>query len=162
MSLMLNWGARALASCFFTSYPFARWKLPHFQHTGAGFIGTLFGLFSVPLLPGPWERAVLVLLAAILLSVLVTDLAEESMGLKDDPRIILDEWVGYWCAVFLLPQSLPVLLSAFVLFRIFDVMKPSLIGRACHLPGGWGVVMDDVLAGFAVNLLMHAFLILFT
>lgn len=159
-SASLTWAARALASCFFTSYPFRRWKLERFQHTGAGFVGTLFGLASAPLLPDQWDKAALTLLGAIFLSIVISDIAEESMGHKDDPRITIDEWVGYLCAIYLIPKTLPWLLAAFVLFRLLDVIKPSIIGRACVLPGGLGVVVDDVLAGFTANLILHAVLAL--
>ena len=59
------------------------------------------------------------------MSVAISDLAEDLLGNKDDQRIVIDEWVGYLASVALLPKTPLVLLSAFVLFRIIDTLKPA-------------------------------------
>ena len=55
--------------------------------------------------------------------------------------------MGMWFAALLLPSSLYDLTAVFLLFRLFDVVKPLFIPRLERLPGGWGIVADDVAAG---------------
>jgi phosphatidylglycerophosphatase A len=141
-----------LASCFFLTYPVVHWaKKRHSRLTGAGFIGTLAGLASTPWLPSDPLRAMLALGGAVFVSVAISDKAEELLGHKDDQRIVIDEWVGYLVSVVFLPKTMKLLILAFVLFRVFDTWKPVGIQRLARLPGGWGVVMDDVAAGVLVN-----------
>src|ERR1022692_510395 len=133
--------AKALASCFFLTYPLVHWtKTRGYRWTGAGFLGTVAGYFSARWLPGDPGRCGLVLLGALFISVAVSDRAEELLGHKDDQRIVIDEWAGYLVSIAFLPHTPLVLLLAFVLFRIVDVSKPLGIDRLGELPGGWGVV----------------------
>jgi len=118
-------------------------------------VGTLFGCASHKLLPIDPLRAAVVLIGAFGIAVAVSDYAEEVMGRKDDPRIVIDEWVGYWVTIAFLPQNRLILIAGFILFRLFDVLKPSYVRRSGNLPGGWGVVMDDVLAGVLANLCLR-------
>jgi len=160
MKRLLDAACCGLASCFFLTYPLSRWRLlPTYQHTGAGLIGTAFGLLTIGWVPlDPW-RGGLVVLGGILVAVVVSDVAEACMGKRDDSRIVIDEWVGYWCTAAFLPRTWPVLLSAFLLFRLFDVTKPLYIRASCRLPGGWGVVMDDVLAGLTAHVVLRLALV---
>jgi phosphatidylglycerophosphatase A len=74
---------------------------------------------------------------------------------KDDPSaIILDEMTGMLLACFLLPKEPWALVAAFGLFRFLDVTKLFLIGSCERLPGGWGVMMDDVAAGALTRVLL--------
>ena len=156
MKGIVDFSTKALASCFFLTYPIVAWaRQRHWRYTGAGFVGTVAGLLTIKGLPMDHLRGGLVLLGAIGISVAISDHAEVLMGRKDDQRIVIDEWAGYLCSVVLLPHTPVVLVTAFVLFRVLDVTKPGWIGRSGKLPGGWGVVMDDVLAGVAVNLLLR-------
>ena len=67
---------------------------------------------------------------------------------SDDPsEVVSDEVAGMWLALIGIPVTWPGLLAAFLLFRLFDVWKPGPINRLQNLPGGWGVMMDDVAAG---------------
>jgi phosphatidylglycerophosphatase A len=70
----------------------------------------------------------------------------------EDPSIVtIDELVGQWIALAAMPATLPVLLLAFVSFRFFDIAKPGPIDRVQRLHGGWGIMADDLLAGFFAN-----------
>ncbi len=89
------------------------------------------------------------------MSVAVSDAAEELLGHKDDQRIVIDEWIGYLASVALLPKTPLILLSGFVLFRLIDTLKPIGINQFAKLPGGWGVVMDDVAGGLLVNAILR-------
>lgn len=96
-------------------------------------------------------------LSLTLLAGLVCTEAEKALGRHDDPRIVLDEVVGYWWAAAFLPRSWPCALAAFAAFRVFDSLKPPPARQLERLPGGWGVVADDLgaalLAQLAVRLL---------
>ncbi len=82
----------------------------------------------------------------------------ESEWGHDASRIVVDEMVGVWIAMLFVPFSMLNLTVAFVLFRIFDIWKPLGIRQMEKLKGGWGVMMDDVLAGVYALVLMHVWL----
>lgn len=151
MRSLAVWTIKALATCSFLTYWPARWKWGPRRWTGAGLIGSLAGLASSSILVTDPLRCSLILLGGMCLAVAVSDYAEELLGHKDDPRIVIDEWIGCWCAVAFLPHQGAVLILGFLLFRLFDVLKPAWIERAGNLRGGWGIVLDDVLAGAAAN-----------
>jgi phosphatidylglycerophosphatase A len=150
-----EWAAIALASGLFISYlPATVFRSK--RYTGAGFVGTFWGVYLLRWLPTDLVRQIAVWLGGITIAVVTSDVAEEHMGRIDDPRIVIDECVGYWTSVLFLPRSTFIIVAGFVLFRIFDVYKLPWVRRSGDLPGGWGVVMDDILAGVLVNVLLHA------
>jgi phosphatidylglycerophosphatase A len=74
--------------------------------------------------------------------------AETFFGRCDPGPVVVDEVVGQMVTFLLCPAaSWKVLLAGFALFRFFDVVKPFPAGRAEHLPAGWGIMTDDVVAG---------------
>jgi phosphatidylglycerophosphatase A len=75
---------------------------------------------------------------------------------KDSYRVVIDEVAGMWVGMLLVPITGPRLLAGLVLFRFFDIVKPLFIRKMEQLPGGVGVMMDDVLAGLYTNLLLQA------
>lgn len=91
-----------------------------------------------------------------LVGVFVSDQLEPEWG-KDPSKIVNDEAIGMWIAIFFLPVNIYYLIAGFVLFRIFDIWKPLGIRKLEALPGGWGVMMDDVLAGIYANLILQAY-----
>ena len=78
---------------------------------------------------------------------------EERVGTKDPRTIVIDEVAGMLIACYGHPRTLPWVLGLFLAFRVFDVLKPFGIYRLQALPGGYGVVVDDLLAGVYVSLL---------
>ena len=81
-----------------------------------------------------------------------------AMNEHDPSEVVIDEAVGMWIALFMLPHSIVIYSMAFILFRIFDIFKPSYIYRVQNLPGGWGIMMDDVLAGIITWLICQGLL----
>ncbi len=74
--------------------------------------------------------------------------AERFFGCSDPSPVVIDEVVGQMVTLVGRPSaSWKLLLVGFALFRFFDVIKPFPAGRAEHLPGGWGIMTDDVVAG---------------
>jgi len=88
------------------------------------------------------------------ISIYFTGQAEKNME-RDDQRIILDELIGYFVSILFLPRSLLIAVIAFALFRVFDILKPEPVRSIQNLKGGWGIVMDDVLAGVYSNLILQ-------
>src|ERR1700733_2358054 len=74
---------------------------------------------------------------------------------KDNYRIVIDEVVGMCCTLLFIPVRWPFVLTGLVLFRFFDIAKPLYIRRMEELKGGWGVMMDDVLAGLYSNIILQ-------
>ena len=74
---------------------------------------------------------------------------------QDPHRAVWDEFVGMWVSCLLLPKELPWLAAAFVFFRAFDILKPWPIRRLERLPGGLGIMSDDLLAGIYVAVLLN-------
>lgn len=122
--------------------------------TGAGLLGSFEGALTFLLLPQVVAQSWIALMTAILISIGVSGRAEKALHSHDDSRIIIDEWVGAWIAMWGLDQRIgwPVII-AFILFRLFDVVKGPIGHRLQRLPGGWGVIMDDVYAGVLANIL---------
>jgi phosphatidylglycerophosphatase A len=81
--------------------------------------------------------------------------AEKTWGKKDPGRVCVDEFAGYFVAVAFLPKTLAYAVFAFVLFRAFDILKPFPAGRSQRLPGGWGIMADDVIAAVYANLVLQ-------
>jgi phosphatidylglycerophosphatase A len=81
--------------------------------------------------------------------------AERTYGEKDSHKIVIDEIVGFFVTMTLAPFRWPHLAAAFVLFRLFDIVKPTPIRQSQRLPGGWGVVADDLLAGIYSCVCLH-------
>jgi len=152
---------RFLASGGFISYiPAALTGFKKF--TGSGLAGTFLALLLTPLLPEGRCTFALFLLAFIPFSIWIAGLAERSFGVHDDPRIVIDEMAGYWTAILFMDRTPFNLIAAFILFRALDTLKPWPIKKLeTSLSGGFGIIMDDVLAGAEANLLTRLAVMIF-
>jgi phosphatidylglycerophosphatase A len=88
------------------------------------------------------------------LGVWAATLTEKDWG-HDAGKIVIDEVVGMWITLWLLPKNYLLYAVGFFLFRGFDIWKPLGARSIQKLPGGWGVMMDDLLAGVYANLLLQ-------
>ena len=138
------------------------------------FAATFFYLGKLPFAPGSWgslgalilwiflpsSYLLQMIMIIILFSIGVISSKKIAVAMNDhDPsEVVIDEAVGMWIALFMLPYSIVIYSMAFILFRIFDIFKPSFIYRVQNLPGGWGIMMDDVLAGIIVWLICQGLL----
>ena len=114
--------------------------------------------------PGSWGSAAAVVLAAILamlspwlleiatllvclLGVLAAGRYQTVTSRHDAPEVVIDEVAGQWIALLAVPLDWRWYLLAFLLFRLFDIVKPGPVRMAENLPGGIGVMADDIVAG---------------
>ena len=74
---------------------------------------------------------------------------------KDSSKVVIDEAAGMMISLLFIPVTVANVLIALVLFRFFDIAKPLFIRRMEALPGGWGVMADDVLAGIYSNIVLQ-------
>jgi phosphatidylglycerophosphatase A len=75
--------------------------------------------------------------------------AEKAFGRIDPGQVVIDEVLGQVVTFIATPRiSRMGLIAGFILFRIFDIVKPFPAGRAERFPGGWGIMLDDLVAGF--------------
>jgi phosphatidylglycerophosphatase A len=81
--------------------------------------------------------------------------AEIILGRKDSPSIVIDEIAGFLTAMFMVPPGWFFVLSGFLLFRVFDILKPWPLRRLEGLHGGPGVMLDDVGAGVYTNIVLQ-------
>ena len=85
---------------------------------------------------------------------------------QDPSRVVIDEVVGVWVSLLAVPLYTtgalwPWVLGAFLLFRFFDIVKPLGVRRMESLPGGWGVMADDLLAGVYSFIILYALTLFF-
>ncbi len=102
--------------------------------------------WSIRITDNPYITLGMILLLT-LFGVVASNKVADSLGVEDPGEIVIDELVGQWIALLAIPHQWEYWLAAFILFRIFDIWKPGLIDKSQQLPGGLGVMMDDVLAG---------------
>jgi len=122
-----------------------------------GTAGSLVGLalFWPLQLAAPWVQLV-VTAAAYLAGVAASARLARRLGRKDPGAAVVDEVVGMWLSLLFLPFTPATAAAAFLLFRVLDVFKPYPARQLESLPGGWGIMTDDVMAGVYANLLLRA------
>jgi len=104
-----------------------------------------------------WAAFVLV----TLIGVLVSFKAEKYWG-PDPSKIVIDEVAGCMASVMLVPKSIWLWLIAFISFRAYDILKlPPAKAAENKLPGGWGVMLDDIIAGIYAFILVHLVVFIF-
>jgi phosphatidylglycerophosphatase A len=127
-----------------------------------GTAGTVVGVLPVVLLRDAaycWYALATALVAGI--GVWAAGEADAVLGTKDSPTIVIDEVAGFLVAMFLVPFSWRTLAAGFVLFRFFDILKPWPLKRLQDIPGGPGVMLDDLGAGVYTNVALQALLLVY-
>ena len=118
----------------------------------AGSLVALALLFLIPF--RPWTLACTALVIAGT-GIWAAGRKEARLGEHDPRSIVIDEVAGCLIAAFALPQTWKLLLAAFIGFRLLDVIKPYPVRQLQALPGGWGIVVDDLAAGAYTALVLH-------
>jgi phosphatidylglycerophosphatase A len=134
-------------------------------------VATVLGVGYVPIAPGTFGSAVGLLLwfalpssplvQAIAIVVIFVvgswsgSVAERHFGRIDPGHVVIDEVAGMLVTLFLVPVGWMGVLAGFLLFRIADIIKPYPANRLERLPGGLGIMADDVMAGIYANLALR-------
>ena len=113
-----------------------------------GTLGSLIGVaLGAPLLALGWPLHLAGAVALCAVALVASGRASAELGQPDPPQVIIDEIAGMCVAMSALPLQGYDVCAVFLLFRLFDVVKPAPIPRLERLPGGFGIVADDVAAG---------------
>ena len=134
-------------------------------------IATVFGVGYLPAAPGTWATVVGVVIAyylgnnlafysillviLLVLGIMTSGLLEKQLKQKDPGVVVIDEVVGVMIALWGLPLIWSVMISGFFLFRAFDMFKIYPINKLEAQPGGWGIMLDDCLAGVYTNIILR-------
>ena len=104
----------------------------------------------------PWDAAAqgIVCAATLFVGVWAADRLAAQIKDKDPSIVVIDEVLGMWLSVLGLPKNLIILGLGVAFFRIFDIIKPPPIRQLERLPGGWGIVLDDVAAGVLARIVV--------
>ena len=125
----------------------------------SGTVGSLVAAIALWLIPFSPTALLATLVAVTIAGVWASSRVERALDAKDPGIIVIDEVAGMFLAVLFLPRTLPVLATAFLLFRLFDIWKPYPARQIQALHGGLGVMLDDLIAGayaLAVLVIAHA------
>jgi len=148
----LNFVDKLLGSGFYTGYiPFA-----------SGTFGSLAGLLLY-YIPG-FEKPLIIIPAIILFSLygIYAGTQFEKVYGKDPSECTIDEVVGMWISLLFLPKILWVSLVVFLIWRLFDIIKPYPARGLERLKGGVGIMIDDIISSFYVLLLVHLFILIYS
>lgn len=110
------------------------------------------------------QVALRVLLIAVLFvaGALAAAKIEQWSKVEDNPIIVIDEVVGMLVTLLVVEKTVKWLAIGFILFRLFDIIKPFPARAAESIPGGWGVMMDDVVAGVYALICLQGLYFLFS
>lgn len=140
-------------------------------------IATWFGVGLIPFAPGTWGSlaalpfaawaysqgpifSCLALLTIFIFSIPVSGRASRLMKMEDPSPVVIDEVAGIFVTLFLVPISWTGVVIGFILFRIFDILKPFPVGLIDRkVRGGAGIVLDDIMAGIYANVGLWVILI---
>lgn len=122
-----------------------------------GTAGTLMAvLLYIPLATLSLWSYITVLVIGSLMGVYLCETTSKALGGHDNPAIVWDEFLGYWLTMLLAPSGWVWIVVGFVLFRLFDIWKPwpiNIVDK--NMQGGFGIMLDDLLAGVYALLLLQ-------
>ncbi len=143
--------AKLLSTCFGIGY------FPVAPGTVTSMVAVLC-YFFIPVLHNPLLLLFLVLLCSGA-GIWAGGVMEDYYG--EDPSVVtIDELAGQWLALVFLPEGIVPMALSLLFFRFFDIAKPGPVDALQRLPGGWGIMLDDLLAGFFANISVWVLLLL--
>ncbi len=133
--------ARFIATGLFSGYS------PVAPGTAGSMVGLAF--YCIPGFEGPAVLACAIVVM-FFIGVFTAGQMERALG-EDPPVVVIDEVVGMWISLLLLPKTILLAFVAFLFFRGFDIVKPPPARRFENYRDGWGIMLDDVAAGVYAN-----------
>ena len=113
----------------------------------SGTVGSFVTLVALWLIPFTTPGLLVTLAIVTLVGIWAGSRVERAIDAKDPGIIVIDEVAGMMVSVLFVPRTIPVLVTAFLLFRLFDIWKPFPARQLQELHGGLGVMLDDLIAG---------------
>jgi len=145
-----SFATKLFASALFSGY----------SPVASGTVGSAVAL-AFYFIPG-FESLVFIgafILIVFILGIKASHTMEQRYG-HDPAEVTIDEVVGMWISLFLLPKKIFIALTAFILFRFFDIIKPFPAHKFDTMHGGFGIMMDDVVAGIYANIILQLALLM--
>lgn len=135
----------------------ATWFFTGYSPVAPGTCGTAGAVLFYLLFMGGVDSPVYLTVTAVVtvVAVFVSSRTADLTGDSDPSRVVIDEVAGYLVTMAFIPYDIVYVITGFILFRIFDILKPFPARRLEALPGGYGIVFDDLAAGVWSNVLMH-------
>jgi phosphatidylglycerophosphatase A len=149
--MKINFIEKFFGSGFYTGFiPFA-----------SGTFGSIAGLV-IYYIPG-FDKPVVIISAIVLFTIYGIYLGAkfEKVYGKDPAQCTIDEVVGMWISLLFLPKRIIISLTAFLIWRVMDILKPFPARQSEKLPGGLGIMIDDVIAGIYSLIIVHLILLIF-
>jgi phosphatidylglycerophosphatase A len=119
---------------------------PKASGTVGSFVALLMAIFILEYLG--LDTLMLLCLFITIISFKQVTIYENSTKTHDSKEIVIDELIGMWIAIIIAHENIYIIALSFIYFRLFDIFKPSIIGRVDKIQGSFGVIVDDMLAGF--------------
>lgn len=141
----MNRLSKLIASVFYIGY------LP----VAPGSLGSFAALFLYYFIKDNPQHMGVAIIISLILGLLTAGRVETLIGGKDAGEIVIDEFTGMLVSLYLLPASMGYVVSAFLLFRFFDIVKPKPISILEKLDGSLGIMADDFAAGVYTNLILQ-------
>ena len=128
-------------------------------------LATCFKIGHLPIAPGTWGSLaaviswwlwlqylnplvfIVLIITIFIIGVFATNIIIDHTDEKDPSRVVIDEVAGQWLGLLMLPDSVLYISGSFILFRFLDILKPWPIRQLEQFPKGWGIMLDDMLAG---------------
>ncbi|MCX5687234.1 MAG: phosphatidylglycerophosphatase A [Candidatus Omnitrophica bacterium] len=136
---------RIIASVFYIGY------LP----VASGTLGSLSALILYYFICRDVIIMTIAILIVIVLGFITTGKVEKMFGEKDPGEIVIDEFAGMLIALYRIPPTMGYVVTGFLLFRFFDIVKPKPIKNLEKLKGSLGIMSDDIIAGVYANILLQ-------
>lgn len=134
-------------------------------------VGTVFGLGHLPVAPGTWGSLAglgLCLLlhdnpafymaafaVSFILGLIASHKLEKRWEMKDPSSVVIDEFASIFIAFLLVPITVPIVITGFILYRAIDVIKLPPMRSLEKLKGGWGIMLDDLMGAIYTNLILQ-------
>ena len=122
-----------------------------------GTAGSFIALMIFVLIPLDNVSWLIICLIVFFTGVWAAKIVEKEHG-KDPGLVVIDEFVGQWISLLFLPRIFLVFIAAFIIFRILDILKPFPANDSQKLAHGWGIMIDDVIAGIYTNVIIQLLL----
>jgi len=141
-------------------------------------LSSVFGIGHLPIAPGTWTSLVvvlvyklvlyrlawfyflLVIIGVFLVGVITSSVTSSQLRKKDPRTVVIDEAAGQLLPLFMLSPEWLLLAISFFLFRFFDIVKPFPIRKIEKMSSGWGIMLDDVVAGLYTGIILNIYLLL--